>query len=662
MKAASARQTIACALTLVVLAPAARVLAGDRPLPTQVEFNRDVRPILSDNCFPCHGNDPNRRKAKLRLDIREEALKKEAFVPGKSEDSALVERIFATDASELMPPPKSNKKLTARQKELLKRWIAQGAVYQQHWSYEKPVKAAIPAGQNGVDVLVQKRLAEIGLKPSPQADRRTLIRRLYADLLGLPPKPEEVAEFVNDPSPDAYEKLVERVLKNPHYGERMAIGWLDVVRFADTVGYHSDNPRNVWPYRDWVIKSFNDNKRFDRFTLEQIAGDLLPDANQETRVGSAFNRLLLTTEEGGAQPKDYEQRMLTDRVRAVGAAWLGQTTGCAQCHDHKFDPFTQRDFYSLGAFFADIKEPIIGRREDGMIVSTPEQEAQLAKLEAALAQAKKDLDAVRPQLEAAQQQWLADVKTYQVTLPELRDGSTASAADVQRAKKVATALAKEPKNRKRQELDAIRDYFLNQRHQAFRDRAPCSAKGAEGTRCLLRFPAQVSREHQQPKKANRAYLAARQLDGRKRRNREARAAALPLPQQKSEGRELTRLDLARWLVARDNPLTARTVMNRLWKQFFGTGLSKVLDDLGAQGELPPNQALLDWLACEFMDSGWDMKHMVRTSSPATPTSRRPRLRRSCWRRIPTTASSPGRAPFASMRSSCATTHWRSRAC
>ena len=267
-------------------------------VPARVEFNRDVRPILSDNCFLCHGPDKNRRKADLRLDLRDEALKAEAFVPGKPDESELVARIFSTDPDELMPPPKSNKKLDARQKEILKRWVQQGAEYQQHWSYEKPVKAQIPTGQNAVDVLVGRRLAEVGLKPSPEADRRTLIRRLSSDLTGLPPTPEEVKAFVEDTSPDAYERLVDRLLASPHYGERMAIGWLDVVRFADTIGYHSDNPRNIWPYRDWVIKSFNDNKPFDRFTLEQIAGDLLPDANTETRVGSAFNRLLLSTEEG----------------------------------------------------------------------------------------------------------------------------------------------------------------------------------------------------------------------------------------------------------------------------------------------------------------------------------------------------------------------------
>ncbi|MCX6976497.1 MAG: DUF1549 domain-containing protein, partial [Verrucomicrobia bacterium] len=295
-------------------------------------------------------------------------------VPGHPETSEIIRRILSSDKDELMPPPKAHKPLTARQKEMFRRWVAQGAEYQKHWSYEPPVKAPIPPAQKGIDFLVGKRLTEIGLKPSPEADRRTLIRRLSFDLVGLPPSPEETATFLQDSSADAYEKLVDRLLASPHYGERMAIGWVDVVRFADTIGYHSDNPHNVWPYRDWVIQSFNDNKRFDRFTIEQIAGDLLPDATAQTRIGSAFNRLILSTEEGGAQAKDYEARMVTDRVRAVGAAWMGQTTGCAQCHDHKFDPFTARDFYSLGAFFADIQENALGKRDKGMPAPTLDQE------------------------------------------------------------------------------------------------------------------------------------------------------------------------------------------------------------------------------------------------------------------------------------------------
>jgi hypothetical protein len=584
--------------------------AAEFPLPSKIGFNRDVRPILSDNCFSCHGNDPAHRKAKLRLDRREDALDREAFVPGDPAASLLVERILSTDGDELMPPPDSHKKLTERDKEILKRWIAQGGEYQPHWSYGKPVKAAVPAGRNGVDFLVRKRLEEVGLKPSQEADRRTLIRRLHTDLVGLPPKPAEVTAFVNDPDPEAWSKLVERVLRNPHHGERMALGWLDVVRYADTIGYHSDTPRNVWPWRDWVIRSFNDNKRFDRFTIEQVAGDLLADASQESRVGSGFNRLLLSTEEGGAQAKDYEQRMLTDRVRAIGAAWLGQTTGCAQCHDHKFDPFTQRDFYALGAFFADISEPIVGRREDGMVVAAPAQLAQLAKLDAGLNKAKAGFEAIRLQLEAAQKQWEADVALYGVTLPELRPGATAVAAEVQRAKKAAAALAKEAKARTRAEQEAVRDYFLARGTVLFQaERDALSQAQQERDAFYNPLPKCLVSVSSAQKRTVRILPRGNWMD----ESGEVMKPGLPayLPQPVVEGRELNRLDLARWLVSAENPLTARTVMNRLWKQFFGTGLSKVLDDLGAQGETPPNQALLDWLACEFMDSGWDLRHMVR---------------------------------------------------
>jgi len=564
--------------------------AAELPVPAKIEFNRDVRPILSDNCFYCHGNDPKHREGKLRLDIRKEALAKEAFVPGKGKDSELVSRILTNDEDDLMPPPDSHKKLTQRQKDILKKWIDQGAAYQQHWAYEKPVKAVIPAGKNGVDVLVQKRLVEIGLKPSPQADKRTLIRRLSFDLLGLPPKPSDVSDW----SEKSYDELVTQLLKNPHYGERMAIGWLDVVRFADTIGYHSDTPRNVWPYRDYVIKSFNDNKRFDRFTMEQIAGDLMPDANQETKVGSAFNRLLLSTEEGGAQAKDYEQRMLTDRVRAVGAAWMGQTTGCAQCHDHKFDPFNQRDFYQLGAFFADIKEGIIGKREDGMIVGKPDDEKKLAQLDTTLADAKKKLAAVQPKLTEAQKAWETEL--------------LAKKAVTEKVEKDILAILK-AKNSNAKQKQTVEAHFLKttplyktEREAVVKAEAARKAFYDPLPKCIVSI-------------SDTAKRTVRILPRGDWMNEsgEVVKASLPsyLPKPKIEGRDLTRLDLAQWLVSKDNPLTARTVMNRLWKQFFGTGLSKVLDDLGAQGEPPVNPALLDWLACEFMDSGWDFQHMVR---------------------------------------------------
>jgi hypothetical protein len=524
--------------SLVVYGCALAANAQDR-----IEFNRDVRPILADKCFACHGPDSGNRQADLRLDQREAAIAAGAIVPGKHPESSLIDRISSSEPETQMPPPESRKSLTAEQKQVLKTWIEQGAEYQNHWAYELPQKPPIPSGKNGVDFLLQQRWAKIGLQPSPLADRRTLIRRLYSDLVGLVPSPAEVKAFETDAAPDAYENLVEKLLASPQYGERMAIGWLDVVRFADTIGYHSDNPRNIWPYRDWVIQSFNDNKPFDRFTIEQIAGDLLPDANLQSRVGSAFNRLLLTTEEGGAQPKDYESRMLTDRVRAIGAAWLGQTTGCAQCHDHKFDPFTARDFYALGAFFADIKEAAIGRREEGMPVPSPQQQQKLDDLAAQIAAAQRAIqgseqspdDSVKDQLAQLE----TERKSLQSSLPRC----------------LVSASLSEPRVVRIQPRGNWQD---------------------------------ESGEVVQP--------------------------AIPhyLPQPAVTDRRLTRLDLAQWLVSRENPLTARTVVNRFWKQFFGSGLSGVLADLGAQGEPPRNPELLDYLACEFMDSGWDVKHIVRT--------------------------------------------------
>ncbi len=580
-----ARAWSGCLLAVCMAAPAA---AADNA--AAISFNRDIRPLLSDNCFHCHGPDASHRQADLRLDLRDEAMAAGAIVPGKVAESTLVERIRSTDPDLVMPPPESHKKLDAKQKELLARWIDEGAEYQKHWAYEPPVKATVPGGTKAIDHLVGTRLATLGLKPSAEADRRTLSRRLAFDLTGLPPTPADVDAFVADPSPDAYEKLVEKLLASPHYGERMAIGWLDVVRFADTIGYHSDNPRNVWPYRDYVIASFNDNKPFDRFTIEQLAGDLLPDATQETRIASAFNRLLLTTEEGGAQPKDYEARMLTDRVRAVGAVWLGQTTGCAGCHDHKFDPITMRDFYSLGAFFADVEERAIGKREDGMVVAPPDDLKKLADLDAALAAATEAFDAA-----------LADLVAHEKADPT--PGKLEPA--------IEKTLKTEPAMWSAGDRKSLREFFRTKGFDLHRETRTALAKAEKDrtdfygtlTKCLVTV-----------KKPKPSVVRILPRGNWMDETGEVMKPAFPgyLPAPTIEGREPNRLDLAQWLVARDHPLTARVVMNRLWKQFFGTGLSKVLDDLGAQGEPPVHPELLDWLACEFMDSKWDMKHMVRT--------------------------------------------------
>ncbi len=600
----------ACFL-LVVYSVITQVAHAADPETSLIQFNRDIRPILSDNCFYCHGPDKNHREADLRLDDPAAALKAGVIKPGMPAESELVARIRSADKDEVMPPPHANKKLTEAQKELLVRWIGQGANYQKHWAYESPVKPMVPAGQNGLDFLVRKRLAAIGLKPSPQADRRTLMRRVYFDLIGLPPSPENLQRFLNDKSPRAYENMVEELFANAHHGEKMAISWLDVVRFADTIGYHSDNPRNVWPYRDWVIESFNKNKPFDQFTIEQIAGDLLPNASQESRVGSAFNRLLLSTEEGGAQPKDYRARMLTDRVRAVGTVWLGQTTGCAQCHDHKFDPFTTRNFYQMAAFFADVNEADVGRREDGMPVPTINQARKLSDLEKTISDLKTDLQKVAADLASEQAAWEELLRSSAAEMAKLEAAPKASAAAKKKANELIALVKKEPGKRTEAEKAQLADYFLanvtrqfaSQRQRLTTLQKELDALLAATPKCL------VTTVREKPLEV-RILPRGDWLD----ETGEVVGPAFPdyLPKPDVAGRTPNRLDFARWLVSKENPLTARVFVNRLMGQFFGKGLSKVLDDLGTQGEPPVNAELLDWLACEFMASGWNVRHVIRT--------------------------------------------------
>jgi mono/diheme cytochrome c family protein len=350
--------------------PAATAAKASGPVPDVISFNRDVRPILSDNCFACHGPDKAGRKADLSLQTKEEAIRAlasgvQAIVPGDHGKSALFQRITHPDLKERMPPVSTEKTLSEREIEILKRWIDAGAEYQPHWAYIPPERPAVPkvdGAKTPIDAFILAKLAEEGLSPAPEADKRTLIRRASLDLTGLPPTPERVAAFVADTRPDAYERLIDELLASPHYGERMAVDWLDAVRYADTWGYHADQNRQVWPYRDYVIRAFNENKSFDRFTIEQIAGDLIPGASPEQRVASTYNMMVKITGEGGAQVKEYLARYMSDRVTNIGTAWLAQTTGCAECHDHKYDPIRAKDFYAMQAYFADIKE--VGRWSD----------------------------------------------------------------------------------------------------------------------------------------------------------------------------------------------------------------------------------------------------------------------------------------------------------
>ena len=381
---------------------------------------------MSDTCFRCHGPDKNARMAGMRLDIREEAIRptrsgRTPIVPGDPDNSEIIARIFASGAK-VMPPVSAHKELTPQQKDTIRRWVAEGAVYEGHWAYQPVTRPAVPAAadpslaKNPIDNFIQDRLRREGFTPASPADNRTLLRRVTLDLTGVPPAPEEMRAFVADGSTTAYETAVDRLLASPRYAEQRTMHWLDAVRYADTSGFHGDNPIPAWPYRDYVLRAFANNKPFDEFTREQIAGDLLPNATLEQRVASAYNRLNRTSSEGGLQPKEYLAKYGADRVRTLSAVWLGSTTGCAECHDHKFDPFLTKDFYAMKAFFADIQEtglvPDRGVRAWGAQVQLPsdEQKRQRASLESRLTAAKTRLDERAAAL-AADEPWENNLKT-----------------------------------------------------------------------------------------------------------------------------------------------------------------------------------------------------------------------------------------------------------
>jgi hypothetical protein len=362
------RPVIGLALLFMLVRVPAATFAAE-----QLEYNRDVRPILAENCFACHGPDSAARKADLRLDQREAAIAAGAISPGKADESELLRRVLSSDPEEAMPPPATKKELTAAQKEVLRQWLSEGAVYQPHWSLIAPVRPPLPAVKdaawcrNPIDYFVLARLETAGLQPAPEADRRTLARRLSLDLTGLPPKPDLVEAFVNDPSPDAYDKLVDELMSTAAWGEHRGRYWLDVARYADTHGIHFDNYREIWAYRDWVIRAFNRNLPFDQFTIEQLAGDILPNRTLDQQIASGFNRCNITTNEGGAISEEYEVLYTRDRTETTAQVWLGTTAGCGVWHDHKFDPLTQREFYELAAFFNNTTQQAM----DGNIKDTP---------------------------------------------------------------------------------------------------------------------------------------------------------------------------------------------------------------------------------------------------------------------------------------------------
>ena len=510
-------------VALLLVLPASA--AADEP----VDYARDVRPILSNACFRCHG--PAVQKAKLRLDTRAGATKSGAVVPGKPDDSTLLTRVCAADDDGRMPPPEAAEPLTPIQIKTLRAWIAHGAAYPPHWAFVPvqrpavpPVRGSSPTIRNEIDRFVLARLETEGLAPSPPADRSTLLRRASLDLTGLLPTPAEVDAFLNDGSADAYEKVVDRLLASPHYGERQARHWLDLARYADSNGYTIDGPRSIWPYRDWVIQAFNDDLPFDRFTVEQLAGDLLPGATTAQRVATGFHRNTPFNQEGGTDPEQFLVERTVDRANTTAAVWLGLTAGCAQCHDHKYDPLSQKDYYRLYAFFDSCDEPTLPLGGD------PKLEAKIAELQ------RQEADFRRVGNDAESKRVEAEIKAASKDIP--------------------TTLVMRERKAPRKTFVQLRGDFLR-----------------PGDEVQPGFPT-------------------------------ALGGSLKLPPE----RRLSRLDLARWLVSPDNPLTARVTVNREWQKFFGRGLVETENDFGIQGSLATHPELLDWLAAEFR-TDWSLKRL-----------------------------------------------------
>ncbi len=570
----------------------AALLSAPSAVADDVQFNRDIRPLLADRCFHCHGPDEGDRQAGLRLDRAdsEGGAHESAIVPGSSEDSELFARIISNDPDTIMPPPDSHKKpLTDGEKELIRQWIDQGGQYEGFWAFLPPEMPTLPADTlsedaQPIDRLVGASLQRAGLAPAQQADKRTLIRRLSLDLTGIPPSREEIRTFLEDPSEQAYANLVDRMLAKSQYGEHVARYWLDLVRFADSNGIHHDHFRDLSPYRDWVIRAVNDNLPYDEFVRYQLAGDLYEQPTKDQLIASGFHRLHLIIDRGTMLPEESFTRNVIDRVTSVGTAFLGLTVQCAVCHDHKYDPITTKDFYSLTAFFNNIDaEPETGGRRGTdflrglqtpyIDLASTDQSVELIKRQAEIDAARARLTSLKKELELA-----ADDAGKKKTLQAI----------VQDAEKVLKAAEKSRDDH----LRTIPAAMIMKERQEIRP-AHVLIRGA------------YDNPGEQVSRATPAFLH---------------------PLNTTEATP-SRMDLANWLVDPVNPLTARVAVNRFWQQLFGVGLVKTSEDFGAQGEWPSHPELLDYLAVRFVQSGWDvralMREMVmsqtyRQSSYATP--------------------------------------------
>ncbi len=529
-------------LAIAFLLVSARVAgASDR-----VDFRRDVLPILSDNCFTCHGPDVMARKAKLRLDIKDGALRKDdpIIVAGKKSESPLFERVSSHDPDERMPPPKTGRTLSASQIEAIGRWIDQGAVWKGHWAFEPIAPVTIPKPRNAhwarnpIDAFVLAGLENLGLEPTPVAADHVLVRRLTLDLTGLPPTPQEVDGFTSNPRPDKVEGLVDRLLASPHHGERMAMDWLDLARYADTNGYQNDFARVMWPWRDWVIQAFNRNQPYDRFLTEQLAGDLLPGPTLGQRIATGFNRNNRTVTEAGSLDDEWRVENAVDRIETTATVFMGLTMGCARCHDHKYDPITHKDFYQFMGFFLSVNEQGVYTEQRGNVpplisLADDAQKRHLGELDKAIESAKAG-----------------------------------------KAKKEAIEK-------------------LEKEREAFRSTIPS---------------VMIMEDAAKPRPT---YILKRGQYDQPDRSRALEPDVPAALSALAKDQPRNRLGLAKWLAARDNPLTARVAVNRIWRTHFGVGLVKTEENFGLQGDSPSHPELLDWLAAEFIRTGWDQKAMHR---------------------------------------------------
>ncbi len=581
-----------------------------------LDFNRDIRPILSENCFYCHGQDGNKREADLRLDVRAAAIDGGAIAPGDLLKSELITRIDSADPDVVMPPPKSNRRLSNTQKDLLKRWISQGANYSNHWAFEPIVPPTIPKNQSAentsandflsqnIDAFISKEHQQQGLKASEPADRTTLIKRLYADLVGYPPEPSEVEQFAADLDPMAYEKLVDRLLADPAYGERMSLPWLDAARYADSNGFQQDGDSWQWLWRDWVVRALNDNLPFDQFTIWQLAGDLLPNATNDQKIASGFNRNHLLNGEGGAIAEEQRFVILFDRIDTTATTWLGLTMACAQCHDHKYDPITMRDYYALMDAFNRVPESGVPQyfssriRVAPPLIELPNEEnlKRIAEYEARINTLQKE---AQPLLDAAYHGWRLAIHEATPGLPE----------PVQSLLKKTEA---ERNDDQKKELEALLRKHFDEKVTAGLASKITPLGAQQGVRNELnsyradQIPRPMIMSDAQPRDTHILERGEYLKKGEKI-TFDTPAFLPPLPTDAPRNR----LGLAQWLVSPNHPLTARVAVNRMWQHFFGIGLIKTAEDFGVQSEYPIHGPLLDHLASEFVTSGWDSKWMHR---------------------------------------------------